>query len=74
MDWVSLSCDVDGVLDRVEKVTRFTEFRLRVVLDAPQGIDEKKAMLLLEKSERSCLITNSLNAEAHLEAEVRIAE
>jgi organic hydroperoxide reductase OsmC/OhrA len=74
LDWVSLSCDVDGALDRVDNVTRFTEFRLRAVLDAPPGTDEQKALRLLEKSERSCLITNSLTAENHLDAEVRIAE
>ncbi len=73
-NWVSLSCDVDGVLDRVDNVSRFTEFRLNVVLDAPSGTDGQKAMRLLEKSERSCLITNSLTAETHLDAELRIAE
>jgi len=73
LDWVSLICDVDGVLDRVENVTRFTEFRLRVVLEAPPGTDEQKAMRLLEKSERACLITNSLNSKSILSAEVRIA-
>ena len=74
MDWVSLICNVDGILDRVDNITQFTEFRLRVVLDAPQGTDEQKAMRLLEKSESACLITNSLHAETHLDAEVRIAE
>jgi len=74
LDWESLSCDVDGVLDRVDNVTQFKEFRLRVVLDAPQGTNEQKAMRLLEKSESACLITNSLNSESHLDAEVRIAE
>ena len=74
LDWSSLSCDVDGVLDRVDNVARFTEFRLRAVLDAPPGTDEQKALRLLEKSERSCLITNSLTAENHLDATVRIAE
>jgi organic hydroperoxide reductase OsmC/OhrA len=74
LDWVSLSCDVDGVLDRVDNVTRFTEFTLRVVLEAPQGVDEPKAMKLLEKSERACLITNSLIAKAHLIAEVQVVK
>ncbi len=74
LDWVSLRCDVNGILDRVDNVTRFTEFRLRVVLDAPPGTDEQKAMRLLEKSERFCLITNSLTAESHLDAELRIVE
>lgn len=74
MDWITLSCDVGGTLDRVDKVTQFTAFKLRVVLEAPHGTDEQKAMRLLEKSESACLITNSLNAQAHLDAEVRIKE
>jgi len=74
MDWVSMRCDVDGVLERVDNVTKFTKFQLRVVLNAPAGTDEQKATRLLEKSESACLITNSLNAEVHLDAEVRIAE
>ena len=69
-----MKCDVDGVLDRIDRHTQFTEFRLRIVLDVPQGTDEQKAMRLLEKSERFCLITNSLKSETHLDAEVRIVE
>lgn len=72
MDWDSISCEVDGVLDRVSKVTQFTEFKLRVVLDAPLGSDEQKALRILDKSERSCLVTNSLNSKTHLDPEVRI--
>ncbi len=60
-DWISLSCEVDGVLDRVDNATKFTGFALRVVLDAPHGTDELKARSLLEKAEHVCLITKSLN-------------
>ncbi len=74
LPWVSLSCDVDGVLDRVDKKTQFTEFSLRVVLDAPRGTDEQKARRLLEKAEHACLITNPLNAGTHLDMEVRISD
>jgi organic hydroperoxide reductase OsmC/OhrA len=74
LDWVSLSSDVDGVLDRVDNVTQFTGFMLRAVLEVPHGTDELKAKRLLEKSEQACLITNSLNAKTHLEVEVRISE
>jgi len=72
-EWTSVSCDVDATLDRVESVTRFTGFQQRVVLDVPAGTDEAKAIRMLEKAEHVCLITNSLKAETHLEAEVRIA-
>ena len=72
MDWTGLSCDVTGTLDRVDRVSRFTEFKLHAVLDVPQGTDRDKAMRLLEKSEQACLITNSMNSEIHLDAEVRV--
>ncbi len=71
-EWTALSCDVVGVLDRIERVTRFTGFNVRAVLEVPDGTDEDKARRLLDKAERSCLITNSLIANSHLEAEVRV--
>lgn len=74
LDWASLSCDAEGVLERVENITRFTEFKLSVVLDAPPGTDVQKAERILEKSESNCLITNSMNSTTHLDMEVRIAE
>ncbi|MBL4571846.1 MAG: OsmC family protein [Gammaproteobacteria bacterium] len=73
LDWVSLSCEVDGILDRVEKVTQFTEFVLHALIEVPEGTDEQKTRRLLEKSEQACLITNSLRAVTHLNVEVRIS-
>ncbi len=72
-EWLSLSCDVIGQLDRIDKVTRFTEFSVRATLDVPEGANEDKARRLLEKAEKHCLITNSMVAESHLEAIVRVA-
>ena len=69
-DWTSVNCAVDGVLDRVERVTRFTEFHLKVTLHVPPGTDEHKATRLIEMSEHVCLVTNSLTAEKHLTSEV----
>lgn len=74
LDWISVSCDVDAVLDKVGKVTQFTEFHQTVLLEVPAGTDEAKAMRMLEKAEHVCLITNSLNGTAHLDATVRVAE
>ena len=74
LEWTELVCDVDAVLDRVDRVTRFTEIREQVVLDVPAGTDEAKALRLLEKAEQACLVTNSLSAEVKLEAKVRVVE
>lgn len=70
VDWKELVCDVEGVLDKAEGRTRFTELHVRARLRVPAGTDEERAHRALEKAERGCLITNSLRAESHLEAEV----
>ena len=69
-DWNDLSCEVDGVLDRVDRVTRFTDFHMKVVLRVPAGSDEHKAERLLHKSEQVCLVTNSLNGACHLDTTI----
>lgn len=70
VEWTNLTCDVEGTLDRVERVTRFTRFDLSATLTVPAGTDQGRAEKLLEKAEQVCLITNSLAAERHLETEI----
>lgn len=72
LEWLALSCNVDGVLEKVEKVTQFTGFNIRATLEVPEGTRASKAERLLEMAEKHCLITNSLIADSHLEAEVRV--
>lgn len=71
--WTSLECSVSGTLDRVERVTQFTAFTVHAKLVVPGGGNEEQAQRLLAKAEQSCLVTNSLKAQAHLEAEVVVA-
>ncbi len=70
--WDEIECDVTGVLDRVERVTRFTEMRIAVDLTIPATNDAERAHQLLEKAEKACLISNSLNAKSVLT--IRIAQ
>ena len=74
LDWDDLKCRVVGDLDRVERVTRFTHFDIRVTLDVPEGTNPERARKLLQKAEDTCLITNSMTAETTLSAEVRVSE
>lgn len=71
-EWQALRCEVEGTLDRVDKATLFTEFKVSAVLDVAAGADEEKARRLMEKAEHLCLISNSLKAETHLEAKVNV--
>lgn len=73
LDWLDLTCKVDGDLDQVERKTHFTEFNLHAVLTVAPGTDEAKAMRLLEKAEASCLVTNSLVSRVHLHPQVETA-
>ena len=72
LPWTSLRCDVEGTLDRVERVIQFTGFLVRASLRVPAGTNEEQARRLLARSEQSCLITNSLKGTSHLEAEVEV--
>ena len=36
LEWVSLRCEVEGTLDRVERVTQFTAFSVRASLQVPR--------------------------------------
>lgn len=71
LEWTSLSCDAVGTLERIDKVTQFTEFKLKVTLEIPDTAKEDRARRLLDKAEHSCLITNSLRAPTSMEADVR---
>ena len=72
LDWAHLSCDVVGDLDRLDKVTRFTAFRIRARLEVPSGTNLDKAMQILEKAKKTCLITNSMTADTELDADVSV--
>ena len=73
LQWNSLSCQANGTLEQVDRVTQFTGFSIRATLDVPDGTNESKAMRILQKAESSCLITNSLKADSHLEADIKIS-
>lgn len=70
LDWQHLQCAVEGKLDRVDNVTRFTAFDIRASLTIPAATDAGKARHILEKSEAVCLITNSLTGEKTLHIEL----
>ncbi|MGA8278652.1 MAG: OsmC family protein [Rhodanobacteraceae bacterium] len=70
LSWMSLKCDVDGTLERVDGAMKFTTFVVRPTLEVPQDTDEERAHRLLEKAEQTCLITNSLSGETQLDARV----
>lgn len=72
LPWVSLRCEGEGVLDRVERTIKFTSITLRACLTVPEGTGPEKAKRILDKAERSCLVSNSLACPVHLEPQVEV--
>jgi organic hydroperoxide reductase OsmC/OhrA len=68
LEWKTVRCDVESTLERVDNVTRFSRFELKVHLAVPAGTDEARAKRVIEKAERGCMVTNSLVGERHLDA------
>ena len=73
-EWQALDVEVAGILNRVERVTRFTEFQIKVKLRLPGGADLHKAHRIAEKSESVCLVTNSLNGDKTLNVDIEYEE
>lgn len=71
LSWTALRCNATGRLDRLEGITRFTRFELRAHLTVPLGTDPGRARRLLEKAEKTCLITNSLALTPTLVCEIQ---
>jgi uncharacterized OsmC-like protein len=67
LDFVMLEIAAEGVVDRHEGTTRFTAIVLRPRLTLPVGVDATRALRILEKSERGCLVANSLATPITLE-------
>jgi len=72
--FASFNLDAVGVLGNEDGIWRFTEIKLRPVLTVLKEEDRDRAILLLEKAEKSCLIARSLKCEVALLPAVKVEE
>jgi organic hydroperoxide reductase OsmC/OhrA len=68
--WTRLHATASATLERVEGGPRFTSVQVDATLAVPEGADETRALRLLEKAERGCLITRSLSCPSTLHARI----
>lgn len=74
LNWLDVSCAVDGTLDRVDHTMRFTALSLNVRLVVPDARSAERAVRILEKAKENCLITNSLSATTTLEKVIEVRD
>lgn len=72
LQWEALSVSAEGVLDRVDGVTRFTQFTVNARLTLAGGDQESLGRTVLDKAKRACLVTNSLVAPCELVAAITL--
>jgi peroxiredoxin-like protein len=70
IDFVSMAVEAEGVVDRVNGRTRFTEIVLRPRVALPAGVDWVRVQRALERAERTCLVSASLDTPVRLEPEI----
>ena len=72
LPWLTLDCEVEGILDRDQGVSRFVAFTIRATLRIPAGADQEVAEKALHKAETGCLISNSLSGKFELVTRVEV--
>jgi peroxiredoxin-like protein len=70
IEFTSLAVEGEGIVDRVDGRTRFTEIVLRPRLAVPAGVDAARVRRALEKAEHACLISASLATPVRLEPDI----
>jgi organic hydroperoxide reductase OsmC/OhrA len=70
--WLSITVDVEGVLEQSEGRTQFTRYRISPRLAIAPGTSETLARGVLHYAKRKCLITNSLHGDCELATTVHL--
>jgi len=71
-EFMSLEVSATGTLEKVERGFQFTKITLRPVLAVAREEDRERALRLIEKTERSCLVSRSLRSEVVVEPAVDV--
>ncbi len=74
LEFGSLRLSAEGVLAKEDSGWRFTEIRLRPTVTVRKEEDRDRAVRLLEKAEKSCLVARSLECKVTVFPAVKIEE
>jgi organic hydroperoxide reductase OsmC/OhrA len=72
LDFLSFESKATGKLETIDGTTMITEIELRPKVAVREEKDRDKALRVIEKSEKACLISNSMKSRMILTPEVTI--
>lgn len=70
VDFTDVDLAVEGTVDRAEGAMRFTEIVLRPHVRLAGGADGARALRVLDKAERGCLVSASLATRIRVESRI----
>jgi peroxiredoxin-like protein len=73
LEFISFKSKAIGKLDKVEGKFQMIEIILKPVLEITDENNTERAKRIIEKSEKACLISNSIKTKITLESEIVIA-
>ena len=71
-NFVSLRVGVEGSLEKTQGGYSFARIVVRPIIEIFAEAEQDRAVRLLEKTERACLISQSLKAQPEMQAEVLV--
>lgn len=74
LDFVSFNSTAIGKLEKIDEMFRISEIELKPSVVIRNEKDRERAIRIIEKSEKSCLISNSIKSKIVLSPEVIISE
>jgi len=74
LDFTRFSCKSKGKLDNVDGKFMMSEIQLEPKVTISHEEDRDKALRVLEKSEKACLITHSVKSQVNMKPVIEIAE
>jgi peroxiredoxin-like protein len=74
LEFKEFNCNAVGILDQVDGKFLMTEVILNPTLMIVKEEDKEKALRVLDKSEKACLISNSINSKVSLNPSVIVSE
>lgn len=72
LEFSAFTCSSEGLLGKIDGKFRMTEIILKPHLTIKSKQDEEKALSILNKSEKACLISNSILSEVKMEATIDV--
>lgn len=72
LQFTAFTCDAKGLLEQVDGKYRMTAVELYPRLTIVNAADREKAERVLNKSEKACLISNSISAAVSLVPEIHV--